>query len=133
MSTRGLWDRFWEKVDASGDCWEWTAAATGAGYGAIWVDGRMELAHRKAFELLVGPIPAETLDHLCLNRLCVNPDHLEPVSRAENTSRGFRPGRNLTHCKRGHPFDAKNTHYRKRGGRECRTCHRDGEARRRAA
>lgn len=80
--------RFWSKVDASGDCWLWTGAPH-LGYGRF-SRGRSgaTYAHRVAYELLVGPIPdGLTLDHLCWNTLCVNPDHLEPVTRAENTRR----------------------------------------------
>lgn len=79
--------RFWSKVDASGMCWEWTEA-TSAGYGQLKVARHWVYAHRFAYELLIGPIPdGLDLDHLCLNAICVNPDHLEPVSRAENRRR----------------------------------------------
>jgi hypothetical protein len=91
-------DRFWSKVDDSGSrgCWEWLAAKERTGYGTFFcrhVIGRgtaiPERAHRVAYELLVGPIQAGlTLDHLCRNRGCVNPAHLEPVTRGENVRRG---------------------------------------------
>lgn len=81
--------RFWSYVDASGDCWEWTGLLSQDGYGRITIKGRNRTAHRVAWEWLVGPIEEETLDHLCRNRPCVNPDHLEPVSAAENTMRGY--------------------------------------------
>lgn len=71
-------------VDASGDCWEWTAHVQENGYGR-WQN---EWAHRKVWEFLVGPIPKGLdVDHLCMNKRCVNPDHLEPVTRAENMRR----------------------------------------------
>jgi hypothetical protein len=82
--------RFWSKVDASGICWEWTGRTNSEGYGHFRLEGTpgpIAMAHRFAWESLVGPITEETLDHLCLNKRCVNPDHLEPVSRAENTRR----------------------------------------------
>lgn len=86
-----LTDRFWPKVDASGDCWEWTAARNPEGYGRIGAGGtgsRILHAHRVAWELLVGPIPVGyEVDHLCRNRGCVNPDHLEPVTKLENIRR----------------------------------------------
>ncbi|HEY7824270.1 MAG TPA: HNH endonuclease signature motif containing protein [Acidimicrobiia bacterium] len=89
-----LWDRFWNKVDASGDCWEWIGATAGNGYGKINVKGRdhyPEFAHRVGWELLVGPIPdGLVIDHLCRNTLCVNPDHLEPVTHKVNVRRGYR-------------------------------------------
>lgn len=93
-----LAERFWPKVDASGDCWEWTGARNPEGYGRIGAGRRGSAtlhAHRVAWELLVGPVPAHLeLDHLCRNPRCVNPDHLEPVSRTENIRRGQWKQRN---------------------------------------
>ncbi len=86
-------ERFWAKVDKTGDCWEWLGTKTCAGYGIVTFvrDGRKttSTAHRWAYEALVGPIPdGLTLDHVvCANTSCVNPAHLEPVTRAENTRR----------------------------------------------
>lgn len=80
--------RFWSKVDASGDCWEWTGGRTDTDYGLFNVDRRMVKAYRFSYELLVGPIPdGLEIDHLCRMRHCVNPDHLEPVTRSENNRR----------------------------------------------
>lgn len=102
--------RFFAKVDASGVCWEWTASNDGCkGYGRF----DKQSAHRWAFEYLVGPIPAGmTLDHLCRNPACVNPDHLEVVSFGVNTLRGGSVSAlnaRKTHCLRGHPFSDFNT------------------------
>ncbi len=70
-------------------CWLWPRSTNGDGYGKLYVGKKLILAHRYAFELLVGPIPeGMTLDHLCRNRLCVRPSHLEPVTIAENLRRG---------------------------------------------
>lgn len=77
------------KVHPISECWTWTGARNPKGYGSV-ADGRggSMLAHRKAYEHLVGPIPEGlTIDHLCLNKSCVNPAHMEPVTRAENNSR----------------------------------------------
>jgi hypothetical protein len=89
-------ERFWSKVDASASCWVWTAATAGQGYGKFTLssDGKSTYpyAHRHSWELLVGPIPdGMTLDHLCKNRKCVNPDHLEVVTQAVNCLRGESP------------------------------------------
>jgi hypothetical protein len=71
-------------------CWEWRGAKTAGGYGALWVDGRMMYAHRFSYEQRHGAINfGYELDHLCCNRGCVNPDHLEPVSHCVNVQRGF--------------------------------------------
>lgn len=82
--------RFWQNVSKSAGCWEWQGAVMGGGYGAIKVEGRRVPAHRFAYELLVGPIgEGLEIDHLCRNRSCVNPEHLEPVTRSVNVKRGI--------------------------------------------
>lgn len=106
-------------------CWEWTARLDRDGYGHLRVDGPRHLAHRFAYTMLVGPIPEGlTIDHLCRVRHCVNPEHMEPVTRAVNTLRGVSFSAQLAKqvaCKRGHVFDEANT-YRWHGYRICRTC-----------
>lgn len=73
----------------AGVCWEWQAAVDPNGYGRFSISGRMLGAHRVAYILLVGPIADDLdLDHLCRNRRCVRPSHLEPVTRRENLLRG---------------------------------------------
>ena len=132
-------ERFWAKVDKHGPipehrldlgpCWVWTAGTNRAGYGKFGVGreaGKQLIvqAHRFAYELLAGSIPEGLeLDHLCRNRPCVNPDHMEPVTHAENMARGYAA---KTHCVRGHEFTPENTCFwngtRKR---RCRTCNRE--------
>lgn len=123
--SRPLADRFWEKVDATGDCWDWTAAKTKDGYGAIGAGGRggrTLMAHRVVFDLLCIPIPeGMEADHLCFRRHCVNPDHIEIVTPHENKMRQRR-GPSISHCKHGHAMVGYNVIERKSGGRTCRSC-----------
>lgn len=119
-------------------CWEYAKYSQPArtdGYRQIGVrlaEGqfRQVMAHRVAYEMLVGPIPdGMQLDHLCRNRCCVNPEHLEPVTCRENLMRGTgHAARNAakTHCPQGHPYDDENTGFNKSGGRYCKTCNREG-------
>lgn len=131
--------RFWSKVDKSGECWEWQAARSDAGYGKFGVilDGRRVTvyAHRWAYEDLVGLIPAGLqIDHLCRNRGCVNPAHLEPVTPQINLLRGMAPvaiGIRVNHCKHGHEWTPENSYIRRDSNtRQCRACHRIRQARR---
>lgn len=117
-----LLPRVAEKIDV-GVCWEWTATVEGTGYGRVWFDGKNEYAHRHVYEQLVGPIPpGMQLDHLCRNRSCCNPDHLEIVTHAENVRRGVSANGTKTHCVRGHSFTRENTRHTTRGRRVCRAC-----------
>lgn len=120
-------------VQESG-CWTWLGAIKGNGYGSVYVRGHMQQAHRWVYEQSRGPIPdGLTLDHLCRNRACVRPDHLEPVSFAENLRRGSGyTGTNFrkTECKRGHPFTVENIRRNARGHRTCIECIRAYDRRR---
>ncbi len=131
-----LLDRFWDRVEQGPDssCWSWNGTIAGNGYARFqWPNGspaRSIAAHRLAWVLChKEDVPAGLdLDHLCRNRGCVNPAHLEPVSRSENNRRG-RVGkvarlRNLakTHCPQGHPYDEANTFRQTSGARGCRAC-----------
>ncbi len=111
-------------------CIDYPGSVDRYGYGKV--GNKSKKAHRVAYEQAVGPIPAGlTIDHLCRNRRCVNPEHMEPVTRRVNTMRGDGPTARharQTTCKSGHPFDEVNT-YRWRGGRKCRACNRAAVAR----
>lgn len=108
-------------------CWPWPGSLRFGGYGQVKLPGKPPTAaHREAYQLLVGPIAADlVLDHTCRNRRCVNPVHLEPVSRAENILRGYSAlaeNARKTHCVRGHPFSNENTKLTPAGHRLCKTC-----------
>jgi DNA-directed RNA polymerase subunit RPC12/RpoP len=114
--------RFWDKVEVDGVCWEWAAGRNSAGYGYFRSSTGSRRAHRIAYEHLVGPIPSGlTLDHLCRNRSCVNPDHLEPVTHRENVLRGSgiaaQQARRHVCPRCGQQYDLTKTGYRR-----CRAC-----------
>lgn len=142
--TASLEELFWPKVDRDGpqpewnpdlgNCWLWLAYIGPGGYGRFKPPGRRspEVAHRVAYRLMVGPIDKGLdLDHLCRVRSCVNPGHLEPVTRQENLLRSPLMGglnREKTHCANGHPYDEENTYFAASGRRNCRQCQRDRRA-----
>lgn len=119
-------ERFWSKVVQSGDCWLWTGS--GQPYGNFKFGGRDHLAHRFAYEDMVEQIPSGlTLDHLCMNKKCVNPAHLDPVPHVVNARRRdshYGRGSAVAHCPQGHPYDEENTCHRN-GRRHCRACARE--------
>ena len=138
--------RFWAWVlvephdQLPSECWTWLGPRDPAGYGQTPHEGDMFKAHRLAWLVLVGPIKKGFhLDHLCRNRACVRPAHLDPVPQRENTLRGIGPAADnarKTHCPYGHPLSGPNLRITKRGNRECIECrrawNREKMARRRA-
>lgn len=113
---------FMQRVDSGDDCWMWTSFIDRDGYGRTG-DG---MAHREAYTLFRGPIPdGMEIDHLCRVRACVNPDHLEVVTHAENVRRGAAA---RDTCKQGHPYTESTTRYY-RGARVCRVCVREAQRR----
>jgi hypothetical protein len=134
-------ERFWAKVKKTDGCWVWTAATDSGGYGRFNTSRptrKMKRAHRIAYELMAGPIPdGLQIDHLCRNRGCVNPAHLEPVTQTVNQRRGVSATKAA--CKHGHAYTPENTKWKVggKGLKSCRACRaiheRSARARRLAA
>jgi len=126
-------ERFLNKISVSQTnfykdtpCWEWQSTKLKGGYGQFKINYKAVLIHRFIYEYYHGSIcPDLTIDHLCRNRACCNPKHLEQVTSKENTLRGMAPSSinaRKTHCKHGHEFTSENIYRSKEGFRYCRIC-----------
>ncbi len=128
MSKRNRPDDIFQRVEKTETCWLWKGSRNTYGYGQVRVDGRLRVVHRVVYEILVGPIPPDhEVDHLCFIRNCVNPAHLEPVTRSENIRRMPLQIRKLTHCMYGHEMTEGNffwsySGYKKNPMRVCKIC-----------
>lgn len=116
---------------ANTPCWEWIAGRNSCGYGSIRLRGPCRQVHRVMYAWLVSPLPngisktTVQIDHLCNNRRCINPVHLQAVLPKINSARGTSPiatNGAKTHCKRGHPFTPDNTYLYSGKHRQCKTC-----------
>lgn len=126
LTSKDVAARFLRKILFTYSCWIWQGA-TSHGYGVFRDGEKTVVAHKFLYERLVGKVPEGLdLDHLCRNRACVNPNHLEPVTRQVNLLRGetiTASNAAKTHCKKGHPFSGENVQ-RLQGRRRCKTCYR---------
>jgi hypothetical protein len=114
------------KIVGKFSCWRLPKKPHWSGYVHIWQGSHQRVAHRVIYEYLIGFVKKGLeLDHLCRNRWCCNPDHLEQVTRKVNVMRGLVPGIRTTRCPQGHLYEGDNLYVRPNGHRSCRTCTRD--------
>ena len=121
-------NRFFSKIDKTNSCWNWIGSIQNDGYSAFWLHGKSISAHRLSYELFIGKIPNDmVIDHLCRNRKCVNPKHLECVTQRINLLRGNTiqsENAMKTECKNGHPLSDNNLDKSqlRHGHRVCKIC-----------
>ena len=131
---RAIEDRFWSKVDKSGDCWIWTGATNKKGYGQFKIAGKQNASHRVSYILTKGEIGELFVCHTCDNPSCVNPSHLWLGTCKDNHQDRERKKRGnnsrKTHCPQGHEYNEENTYRSNRGDRNCRACDREKQKRR---
>lgn len=118
---------FENRILKTDNCWIWLGNIAPIGYGRYFKNGKSFYVHRISYELFKKPIKkGYHIDHLCKNRKCVNPDHLEEVTLSENVKRGtaYDKKRNQTYCLRGHLFSKENTKINSQKARICKKCQR---------
>lgn len=132
MTRKRTADDFWNELVPDGECLVWPSV-NHDGYGRLTYEGRKWLAHRLTVHLYGIPVPdGYEVDHLCRNRACAKPEHLEVVDHRENMRRGTGMDRvhaAKTHCHNGHEFSSENTHITPKGARVCLTCRREYDRR----
>ena len=123
-----LLKKFWSRIKVVNNCWEWQGGIKMDGYGSFYWNKKQYPSHRIAYQILRGNVPEGLeLGHLCRNRKCCNPEHLEPVTHHQNLMRGntiIAINSRKTHCPQGHPYNGDNLII-KHGSRVCRICHND--------
>jgi hypothetical protein len=119
------------EIDPETGCWNWQLCLKENGYGRVNVGGKLWHSHRLAYEAFIGEIPdGLDLDHLCRNRACCNPEHLEPVTARENHHRSPVSNASKTHCPANHPYTPENVYWARGGtARRCRICTREATKR----
>lgn len=125
-----LYLRFWSRVDKTDTCWNWTAGTYNEGYGVFVIKSQSYTVHRLSYEMEHGPIePGLHIHHICENKLCVRPDHLEAITPGAHN--GIHKRATATHCPQGHPYSEDNLAWTgpDKRWRRCRTCLREAQHR----
>jgi hypothetical protein len=125
--------KFFQNIEKTDSCWLWTGGQNGRGYGNFYDGRRMVRAHRFSFKLFRHDIPDElVIDHLCQNKLCVNPDHLDAVTQQVNVARYYAAKAPKPVCVNGHAMTDNNTYFHD-NRRICKECKRETTRRWRAS
>lgn len=128
-------EKFFKRIRKDESCWTWIGSLTKNGYGTICINGSNFLAHRVSYTIHKGKAENfKVIDHICRNRLCVNPEHLRMVDHRTNAIENSEKEdlRKRVLCKAGHEFNEKNTYINKYGGRQCRICKASNEIKRKS-